>query len=361
MINIQDPVVLIALSVTISIFVAGLANIFVTRRYAGLVSNKLGSAKKLQQQLDRLERNVDDLVNEIGEITGVIENFGVPATNLLQSSVEEMILKQTSIEEMIEKIHSSLSNSISDVNVTVSEQITDTQNKIVKNIESKLADNVSANSYNIDKLYSRVESFHRLQGGFNDDTSQYGSLSGWAVYSDSLQLFIEKIGDRETILELGSGVSTFYLAKLIKDRGFGTLISVEHDLDFYNSLKQKLVNLKLDKYCTLLHCPLIDHALDDEVYPWYDIKNVAVLSQRKIDVMFVDGPPGHLRECSRYPALPIMKEFLSNDSLIFLDDAKRSDERKIAEKWIKDYKLEAEMTDNSKGLMTLQFSSNQGS
>jgi hypothetical protein len=77
--------------------------------------------------------------------------------------------------------------------------------------------------------------------------------------------------------------------------------------------------------------------------------------------MFVDGPPGHLRECSRYPALPIMKEFLSNDSLIFLDDAKRSDERKIAEKWIKDYKLEAEMTDNSKGLMTLQFSDNQGS
>ncbi|MFT6031423.1 MAG: hypothetical protein ACI8O8_003175, partial [Oleiphilaceae bacterium] len=45
----------------------------------------------------------------------------------------------------------------------------------------------------------------------------------------------------------------------------------------------------------------------------------------------------------------------------FLDDAKRSDERKIAEKWIKDYKLEAEMTDNSKGLMTLQFSDNQGS
>ena len=49
--------------------------------------------------------------------------------------------------------------------------------------------------------------------------------------------------------------------------------------------------------------------------------------------MVVDGPKGNLCEKSRYQALPRLKQYLSVDHAVFLDDIHREDEYKIAQMW----------------------------
>jgi hypothetical protein len=69
---------------------------------------------------------------------------------------------------------------------------------------------------------------------------------------------------------------------------------------------------------------------------WYDGDAVKRgLGETAVDLLLVDGPMAYNRELrfARYPAIPELRERLTRDATIILDDAHRKGERKIAQLW----------------------------
>lgn len=143
------------------------------------------------------------------------------------------------------------------------------------------------------------------------------------------------LGERSRIAELGAGVSTLVIARLLEQRGTGKLVSLEHDPDWARVVGSWLEAEGLTPYGTLAETKLADHPLSWDRAPWYE--SVDELPER-IDLLLVDGPPGYGEGMShsRYPALPALADRLTTEAIVILDDADRRPEREIAERWRSD-------------------------
>lgn len=158
-------------------------------------------------------------------------------------------------------------------------------------------------------------------------------MRGWAMSPDLLKKIAEMIlaAKPKLILEAGSGVSTLVIGYCLKRLGEGRIISLEHDAE-HAQKTQALVSLHgLDGYVTVMHAPLRKFDINGEHWVWYTIDGVNL--DRPIDVLVVDGPPGHIQKLARYPALPLLYSFLAAESTIVLDDGQRPEEKEIVARW----------------------------
>jgi predicted O-methyltransferase YrrM len=143
------------------------------------------------------------------------------------------------------------------------------------------------------------------------------------------------LAERVQVAELGSGVSTVILARLLRERG-GRLTSLEHDPEWARVTRTQLERERLTDVARLAEAPLEPHPLAMDEAPWYAEAALAELPRpATIDLLLVDGPPGYGEgmELSRYPALPALKEKLAPDAMVILDDAERAGEQAILERW----------------------------
>ncbi|MCW8911244.1 MAG: class I SAM-dependent methyltransferase, partial [Gammaproteobacteria bacterium] len=93
--------------------------------------------------------------------------------------------------------------------------------------------------------------------------------------------------------------------------------------------------------------------IEDSDYLWYSIKSMPVNS---IDMLVIDGPPGFIQPNSRYPALPVLNDRLSNNCKIFMDDASRDDEKNIIQLWLDRFpQLKHEYIDTERGCSILSI------
>jgi hypothetical protein len=139
-----------------------------------------------------------------------------------------------------------------------------------------------------------------------------------------------------SIVECGSGISTVYIAKLLRQMGDGHLYSIEHDAAWAGVLQSILKREELEDYVTIVVAPLTDCELAQPPNQWYDRKAIeAKLIDTTIDLLLVDGPPANKkgRHLSRYPAVPYFQPLLSQHYAIILDDINRSGESWIMRKW----------------------------
>lgn len=212
-------------------------------------------------------------------------------------------------------------------------------------------------SYQLDNLSKEIEYLKRdidkIKGKLYIDNLNFEiplSFGGWAIDEDFAKIVVDEIIKREYsyILELGSGISTLIIAKIIKLMGKGEFISVEHDKRFFDDTS-KLLNLnKLNEYVKLIYAPLKSISIDGKDWFWYDTNFINGIE--KIDFLLIDGPPRYIQEMSRYPALPLLAEKFSENVVIYLDDGKREDEKAIIEKWKQIFSyLNFQYIDTSKG------------
>lgn len=143
------------------------------------------------------------------------------------------------------------------------------------------------------------------------------------------------VNRKSSILECGGGISTYYIASLLKERG-GHLYTIEHEKEWSNILREFLEFQNLDKFVSIILAPLVKSSFAINECPWYDediIRNA--IGDVKLDLLLVDGPPAYQEEImySRYPAVPFFKDFLSEDYTIILDDINRKGEEEILQKW----------------------------
>jgi hypothetical protein len=151
------------------------------------------------------------------------------------------------------------------------------------------------------------------------------------------------------IAELGAGLSTVFLARYLRQWGVldGHIVTVEDDLDWLNRVRGFLDREDLGGYVDLIYAPLTEWTPDSDSLGvsdqhqwehelparWYTRQVIwDALEGKKIDLLLVDGPRGR-RTISRYPALPVLEQYLHDASAVMLDDAHRPPEQEIIARW----------------------------
>lgn len=169
-------------------------------------------------------------------------------------------------------------------------------------------------------------------GGYLPWTEGAMSPAGLATVANEVSL-----GERRTLAELGSGVSTVVLARLARELG-GRIWAVEHHPGWAGWVRRQLERDGLSTCATVVEAELVacDRALGGA--PWYELGALRELPADGIDLLLVDGPPGYGEGMSRsrYPALPELRERLAPGALVVLDDADRPGEREIIAAWERD-------------------------
>jgi len=158
------------------------------------------------------------------------------------------------------------------------------------------------------------------------------SFSGWAI-TPELALDLASLIHRRRpslIVELGSGTSTIVLGYCAQSVG-ATVLSLDHRADYARSTSRMLEDHELHDVVSVVHAPLTDVELDGRTWRWYRTDSLRRIE--RIDMLFVDGPPGAVQSMSRYPALPVLLPKLGGGSFAILDDADRSDEQRIIQAW----------------------------
>jgi hypothetical protein len=138
------------------------------------------------------------------------------------------------------------------------------------------------------------------------------------------------IAEPGLVVECGAGISTLFLARLLRQRGRGRLVSVEHDERWVDWVARALAAEGLEGHALVVHAPLTGEE------GWYDRERVdAAVGDGPIGVLLVDGPPACSTELAgaRYPALPHFAARLAADAAVVVDDLWRPGEREVVRRW----------------------------
>ncbi|MEV6711887.1 class I SAM-dependent methyltransferase [Lentzea sp. NPDC051208] len=152
------------------------------------------------------------------------------------------------------------------------------------------------------------------------------------------------LGARTVLVELGCGSSSVLLARLLQQRGFGHLLSIEHDERMAAFVASQVRREGLGSVARVVHAPLSRHpAALSRHGQWYAPQQVhdEVLGYVErfglVDLLLVDGPGfGD----SRYPALPVLSAVLAPGATVLADDADRPDEQAVLTRWSEEFGLE---------------------
>jgi hypothetical protein len=133
------------------------------------------------------------------------------------------------------------------------------------------------------------------------------------------------INDRRSIVECGSGNSTVYTARLLRQLGRGHITTIDHDERFAQVTRDALAREGLEDVATVACAPLVDG--------WYDPRQIPEC--HATDLLVVDGPPSYdeARRLARAPALGYFAASLVEGATVFLDDARRAGERDVLSRW----------------------------
>ena len=215
-------------------------------------------------------------------------------------------------------------------------------------------------------LYAQFESLSWLQRRLAI-TGQLPPLRGWATSPDVLlRLHTHIMAVRpKVVVECGSGASTLVIADALRQNGTGKLISLEHSNYYGAQTFSTLQAESLEKWVDLRIGDLEiwegEHLNPDDAEKpsrWYPVSFLE--SIERVDLLWVDGPPGATCLFSRYPALPGLADKMSPNAEVWMDDTIRQEEKVICERWAKDYGFELDFFALEKGLgrLTRRCSSN---
>lgn len=159
-------------------------------------------------------------------------------------------------------------------------------------------------------------------------------LGDWSIDSFLGRHLVQHILEHrpKCIVELGSGSSSIIIARTLKTLNEKEVrhIAVDHEAKYLAMTRDIALLNEVADGIEFLHCPLVQYDSLDKL--WYGGISEK-LTDLKIDLLIIDGPPAHLQPLSRYPALPILLPYLSEHCTVILDDAGRKEEKAIAQRW----------------------------
>lgn len=158
--------------------------------------------------------------------------------------------------------------------------------------------------------------------------------SGFSADHMYLALLIREAMNRKglSILECGSGLSTFLLGLIADARGH-LLFALEHDPEWCWNIQNRLDFAGIDA-ARVVFSPLRNFG----EFEWYDAKPLEEINDQLFDFVVCDGPPGQTRG-GRVGLPYVVKESLKPGCLIFADDTHRKSEALILQRWSSDFGL----------------------
>jgi predicted O-methyltransferase YrrM len=178
-------------------------------------------------------------------------------------------------------------------------------------------------------------------------------VEDWSAAADFLGVISNHclVHKPQTIVECSSGSSSVVLAQCCLLNKCGHVYSLENGEEYAVQTRQYLDDFLLSDYGDVIHAPLQEWSLTEEVFQWYGLNDFPDI---EIDMLVIDGPPGFLQKHARFPALPLLEDKLARDCAVFLDDAARSDEQELVKRWLTMYpEFHFEYIDNERGCSIL--------
>lgn len=231
----------------------------------------------------------------------------------------------------------------------------DSQESLTALLEKQYAELLVRQEAMGDNLYRQLEALHAITA-ILPVRYPLPPMRGWAISPDFGALLVAEIIDRRPhlVVELGSGVSTLLIAYCLEQLGQGRVISYDHDADYCAKTRENINRHKLGQFAEVVHAPLVKVQLEQDHWDWYD--TTLMETSEQTDVLVIDGPPGQIQKLSRYPALPLLYKQLANKAAILLDDAARSDEKQIVDRWTSEFTdLSHEYLPLEKGASILRY------
>lgn len=189
-------------------------------------------------------------------------------------------------------------------------------------------------SLRIENATARIEArltLDQLQNGDNN----WRLVTDYSATPDLILIVVEELLHRQpkVCVELGAGVSTLVLARIIRGQNLGCkLISIEHDAAYAAKLREEVLSEGLETVVTIIEAPLEPVAVDGYRGPWYS-RAGWVDDLGPIEILLVDGPPKICHPEIRFAAIPLLAPRLAPGALIVLDDARRKPERRALAAW----------------------------
>lgn len=205
------------------------------------------------------------------------------------------------------------------------------------------------------RLYRQIESLQALSS-LLDLPKPLPPLREWAGSPDFLLEVCREalIRKPDRTIECSSGVSTLVAARCCQLNERGHVYSLENSAEYAQKTREMLQGAGLQDWATVIEAPLKPHMFEGESYAWYETDQ---LPSGRIDLLVIDGPLGRLNQQARYPAGPMLFPRLSERALVMVDDANRPDERRIVERWQREFpKFRIARREAEKGLALLEAS-----
>jgi predicted O-methyltransferase YrrM len=172
-----------------------------------------------------------------------------------------------------------------------------------------------------------------------------------AMLPSGLSIVLDDIvgNDRRRVVELGSGLSTILLARLLAQRHprrGSRMVAVEHDAGWAEWVTEQLASEGAGRDVVVVHAPLRPNPHASDGTDWYDGDDLAagldgVLGADLIDLLLVDGPPAYQagHGLARYPAVPVLRPRLAPGAAVVLDDVERPGEQEVLRRWERETEL----------------------
>lgn len=155
------------------------------------------------------------------------------------------------------------------------------------------------------------------------------------------------IGSRTVLVECGCGASSVILARLLAKRGFGHLLSIEHDERTAAFVASQLRREGLGHVARVVFAPLTEHPAALGALHWYspqlvhDEVSAYVERYGLVDLLLVDGPASgdDEEQLTRYPAMPVLRGVLTPGAVVLVDDVDRPGEQAVLARWSEEFAL----------------------
>lgn len=167
--------------------------------------------------------------------------------------------------------------------------------------------------------------------------------------------FIREHGCRR-VLEFGAGASSWVIAHALQSVGGGELVSVEQDPGWCREIWAKVRSYPCVQSNMLQASYRFAYTRTGPQYLLDAKTTQQIQDSGPYDLIFIDAPQGYFgRDGTLHAAMPAM----AKGALVVLDDASRWKERRIVQRWLKQYPSLTQVhfdsqRDQGKGVAVLQ-------
>jgi len=271
----------------------------------------------------------------------------------LKLNVDEIYKSNIEIKAGTENLKENLRSSFEGLFNKKSNTIQKQTNESIELYSKKV---ISDSKTKVDNLYNQVDSLFSVYGVLDNIRYPMPLMRGWGISPDFANVLISKIlqNKPENILDLGSGVSSIIMGYCQEKFGKGKVVAIDHEVLYAETTKLNIINHKLQKTVEVIHAPLKEYIISGKKWLWYDLDKINLTNY--IDFLVIDGPPGGLQALSRYPAIPLLFDYLSSKATIILDDGNREDETEIVQMWENEFEdLSYVRCESEKGAYIIKF------